>query len=134
MPQFLIDTLNRKPHHIKITSLQPCTTYVTDPFLNAIGTSFVKRLIMIYIITDLIIRKRFERYFCCNRKGTLLMLGSKTNTCNYMMRLSAQHLQHSSGIFSITRLPENDSLSFLVILFASCWRNHNRICCKNQSF
>ena len=34
----------------------------------------------------------------------------------------------------VTRFPENDSLSFLVILFASCWRNHNRICCKNQSF
>ena len=48
--------------------------------------------------------------------------------------LSAQHLQHSSGIFSVTRLPENDSLSFQIILFASCWRNHNRICCKNQSF
>ena len=51
-PQFLIDTLNRKPHHIKITPLQPRTTYVANPFLNTIGASFVKRLIMIYIITD----------------------------------------------------------------------------------
>ena len=45
-----VEGMDGKAHDVEIGSLDPCDSDVADPFLDAIGPSLVKRLIILYVI------------------------------------------------------------------------------------
>ena len=64
--QLLIDALHWQTYDIKITSGYGCHPDIAYPFLNSIGTSFVKWLILIYIIMYILVGKFLERHIGCH--------------------------------------------------------------------
>ena len=114
--KFFVDALHRKSHDIEVTPLESRTADVPDPFLDAVGSCLVKRLVMVNVILDFLIRKDLEGHLGCHGKLALSFTGRQAYTRHHMMRLAAQHLEHANGIFRITGFPKNDPSTFLVVL------------------
>ena len=105
--QFLVDTLNRKSHYVIIAAAECRHTYVSYPFLNAIGACLVIRLVLVYIIVYLGVRQLFEGYVCCYRKTALLLACCQAHTCYNLVGLATQFAQHSACVCRIGWLAQN---------------------------
>ena len=61
--KLLIDSLNGKSHYVEVASFEPSNSDISNPFLNAVCSSFVEGFILIYIIVNFRIAEFFERHF-----------------------------------------------------------------------
>lgn len=113
--QFLVNALHRKPHHIVVTSLQSRASDIAYPFLDAISSCLVERLVFRHVIFDFLFRERLEGYLCSHGELVLLLDGGQTDTRDDMVGLATQHAEHPLGIFRILGFPRMmplPSLSF----------------------
>ena len=74
---------------------------MANPFLNAISTSLVHRVILAYIVIDFIAGEILESDVGANGKTLLFMKRGQTDTCYHLMCLSTQLSKHPTGIFII---------------------------------
>ena len=72
--QFIIYPLYRQPHNIKVAALKTSDADVADPFLNAVGTSFVEWLVFVDVIVNLLVSKLAEGDVGANGEVFLLVL------------------------------------------------------------
>lgn len=48
--EFLVEAVDGKPHDVVEAAVYPFNGYAANPFLDAVGTGFVKRKIVFYIV------------------------------------------------------------------------------------
>ena len=130
--QFLVNALYRKPHHIVVTSLQSRASDIAYPFLDAIGSCLVERLVFRHVIFDFLFRERLEGYLCSHGELVLLLDGGQTDTRDDMVGLATQHAEHPLGIFRILGFSEDDAPTFFVVLFVLGRCDDHRVGSENQ--
>ena len=84
----LANQVRRQSHYVVIRALNRGYPYMPNPFLYAVSTCFIKRLIFFNIVRYLLIGKLSKSYFCNAVMRTLSVIGSKTHRRNHLVGLT----------------------------------------------
>ena len=84
-----VNALYGQSHHIEITAVERCDTYMTNPFLNAVGTRFVEGAIVADIVIYFVVCERLECHVGDYRETRLAICRGQRDTGDYLMRPSA---------------------------------------------
>ena len=78
--------------------MQACDAYISNPFLDAIGTGLVERLVMRHVIMNLIVSKSLEGDIGGDIKTTFLSGCEQTDTRSDLMGAPAEFVEHAYSI------------------------------------
>ena len=82
--------------------MQACDAYISNPFLDAIGTGLVERLVMRHVIMNLIVSKSLEGDIGGDIKTTFLSGCEQTDTRSDLMGAPGIASASSTGLPSIS--------------------------------
>src|SRR5690606_30971057 len=92
--QFLINLMDRQTHYVIKGTYHFVYRHIADPFLYAIGPSFVKRLEHFDVVEKLFLIQRLEMDFCTVIKDHCFVEVHQTDAGDYTMCISREFLKH----------------------------------------
>lgn len=63
--EFLVEAVDGETHDVVEAAVYPFNGYATNPLLDAVGTGFVKRKVVFYIVVYVFLRKFCKFNFGC---------------------------------------------------------------------
>ena len=105
-----VEALHGQAHHVEVAAAQFLHCHEAEPLLNAVGTCFVKRQIVVNVIIYLVLRDICKLHVARHGETLLLHLREHRYARDDLMHAAAQLAQYGLGIFRTVGLTHHHAV------------------------
>lgn len=113
--QVLVDFVGGEAHYIVERALYSGDAHIAYPFLYTVGTCFVERLVIVYVVVDFLVGKWLECHYGAVAETVFAAVAADGDGSYDLVCASGQFVQHGYGLVVAVWLAEDRGLVSAVV-------------------